>query len=176
MKSCPARALMALNAGSAVRCDRAPPASTVSSSALRKRLTRSREPVEDDVAQIAIELQRAHGGPAARGQADQLAVGAGDVDQVGRPRTRGRAATRRRAAHRARLARIEGGDRAAVAERDVDAPGAVLDHASRLVAGVERHRRADRARRQVDDVDAIAIGIGGDRRLRRRTARAACHR
>ena len=90
---------MVLNAGSTVRRDSVPPASIVSTSALRKRLTRSREPSNDDVAEVAIELQRADRRPAARGQAHQLAVGAGDMDQVGRAsyaRPRGDAQTRRR--------------------------------------------------------------------------------
>ena len=151
----------------------------MSTSALRKRLTRSREPSNDDVAEVAIELQRADRRPAARGQAHQLAVGAGDVDQVGRAVVR--EAARRRAdrapRHRDRLARVERDDRAAVAQRDVNTPGGVFDHAPRLVARFQRHRRADGARRQVDDVDAIAIGIGGDRGLavRQHAQCAAAH-
>ena len=122
-------------------------------------------PIDRDVAEIALQLQRANRGAAGRRDTDQLAVGARDVHQIAR-RVVGEAA--RRCADRAprdgrlRLARVEGGDGAAVAERHVDTTGGVLDDAARFVARLQHHRRRDGARREIDDVHAIAIGIGGD--------------
>ena len=94
VKRWPPRALVARNAGMRTVLDTVPSASTVSSSAVRKRLTRRRGPVDDDVAQIARQRDGADGGAAGRRQADQLAVRAGDVHEVGR-RVVGDAARRR---------------------------------------------------------------------------------
>jgi hypothetical protein len=45
--------------------------------------SRTADPADDDVAQVAIQLQRPHRRAAAGRQADQLAVRARDVDQIG---------------------------------------------------------------------------------------------
>ena len=107
--------------------------------------------VDDDVAQIAIEAQRARCGAAGGRQADQLAVGAGDMHQVA-GRVVGEAARRRADRDGASSSWPVAGsmvdDRAAAAERDVDAAGAVLDDAARLVAGGQRNGRAQRAARR----------------------------
>ena len=58
---------------------------------------------------------------------------------------------------------IEGGQRPAAAQRHVDAARAVLREAARLVARLQGDRELARLRREIDDVDEVAIGIGRDR-------------
>ena len=122
--------------------------------------------VDGDVAHVVRKRHGPHGVAAAGRQADQRALGAGDVQQVGRPIVRNPA---RRRADRAPAGDgpgrdVDADDGAAAAKRDVRAAGAVFDDAARFVTRSEHHG-GDAPGGEVDDVDAIAIGIGRHRRV-----------
>ena len=94
--------------------------------------------VDHHVAQIAVQHHAPDRVAATRGEADQLAVGAGDVDEIGAGVVGG--APRRRA-DRAPFEdragdRVDGHQRAAAPERDVNPPRGVRDHPPGLVTGL----------------------------------------
>ena len=120
---------------------------------------------DDDVAQIALEGDAAHKGAAALRRTIQAAVRARDVEEVGvglvgEPARRGAADA---AAHgRARPSRDRWTATPPAAQRDVDASGAVLDDAAPARRPELKEHLERSAVSEIDDVDAIAIGIGGD--------------
>jgi hypothetical protein len=122
---------------------------------------------DDDVAQVAIEVEDAGGVAARGGQGDELAAGARDLQQV----TRGLVGDAARlGAGGAPLGdgarrRRERDDRAAAAQRHVDAPGRVLDEPAGLVVGLQRGLVDQLGGGEIDGVETIAIGIGDDREL-----------
>ena len=123
--------------------------------------------VDDDVAQVRVQLQRARRRVARRGQADEPPVRAGDVEEViaGVVRHAARRGADIAAREDRARRRRDRHERSAPAKRDVGAARGVDRDASWLVAFLEADREGDAALGEIDHVDLVAIGIGRDGRV-----------
>jgi hypothetical protein len=129
------------------RFDIVPSASTVSSSADLNRLTSSRP-------WSTITSRRSGASSTLRMASPPLASKVTSCPSADRAPREDRA--RRR---------IDRDERATVAERDVRTTGGVDDDAAGLVVLLEHDGRRDLALADVDDIDAVPVGIGGDHRV-----------
>jgi hypothetical protein len=126
---------------------------------------------EDDVTQVGLELDTGQLGAVGSGlELDELARGAGhEQGVVGRvvDGAEAREAARRvaHAAAREELAsrHVHGDDVVRVAQRHVGPPGAVHDHPARLVPGLQGELVRGEVALEVDEEDAVPVGVGDDR-------------
>ena len=119
-------------------------------------------PVDDDVAQVALEPQLAHGDASCRGERDELAARTRDVHRVGRAVVGDAARVGANGASRELRsgARVEHHDGSRAAKHHVHAPTNVFHEASRLVPSLERRFRHDEELIEVDECDVVALGVG----------------
>ena len=125
-------------------------------------------PLDDDVAEVSVDRQRARRRTAGGGEAHELPGCARDMNEIGRgivgDAARG---TADRATPKKRARRdVEGDEGPSTAKRHVDPARRVLHQAPRLIA---RHQRELRDEGGMEDVgdgdhrDEVAVGIRGDR-------------